>query len=170
MPLNIMSHKKSTIHPLLGFLGAFFFGSVLLIAGIGMTYLGATLLQEGRASLSWHTCEGIITYSEFKRPGRNSGPPRIFIHYEYTVEGKKYTGDRYSVRGTEGRRGDDRRIVDAHPVGRVVTVYYSPSSPETSLLAPGTKYGDYIILGFGIIISFFGAIIVCASVRSVAGK
>ena len=161
-----MSQKNSTIHPLLGFLGAFCFGSVFLIGGLGITYLGATLFYEARASLSWHTCEGIITHLEIKG-GRRGRDPRAHIRYDYTVEGENYTGSRYHNRGNGVSKNERGKFAAAYPVGTVVTVYYSPSSPETSLLVHGISYAHYVILGFGIVLSFFGTIIVCGSVRSI---
>jgi len=166
--------QKSKIHPLLVFLGAFCFGSVFLILGILIIGSGISALDEGRASLSWQTCEGIITHLEMERSRastKKSGSSyAASIRYDYTVEEKKYTGDRYSVRGNLVNANDREKFVATHSVGTVVTVYYSPSSPETSLLVPGTNYANYVLLGFGILLSFFGAIIAFASVRSVVGK
>jgi len=142
-----MSHKKSEIHPLLGFLGAFFFGSVLLIAGLGITYLGATLLYEARASLSWHTCEGIITHLEIKRSGGGRGGTRYAAHirYDYTVEGEDYTGSRYTNRGNGINSNERDKFAATYPVGTLVTVYYSPNSRETSLLVHGTSYAHSLV-------------------------
>jgi len=63
-----------------------------------------------------------------------------------------------------------REIVDAHPVGAVVKVYYSPSSPEKSALVPGAGWSAWFLFGVGVVFFLLGVRIAFASVRSVAGK
>jgi len=152
-------------------MGGFFLSLALLICGLGLTYIGTIRLNEGMASLSWQTCEGIITYSEIEHSRGRRSSHEGSVRYNYVVDGKQYTGDRYKI-GYYGAqvRGQAQKIVSAHPVGAVVTVYYSPSSPEKSVLDPGVHWPTFIALGAGIILLFVGARLAFASVRSVAGK
>jgi len=162
-----MTKKRSKLIPLLFF---FCFGSAFMIAGLGTAYFGAIKYYEAMASLSWQTCEGTITHSEVEsrtvRKGRRTH--RESIRYDYTVGGEKYTGDRYCL--WTFWRSDSRRaseIVDAHPVGAVVKVYYSPNSPAESMLMPGAHFDVYLLFGFGVVFFMVGAGITYASVRSV---
>jgi len=159
---------------LLTLLGIICFFSMFMILGLVLIYNSTKLLYESMASLSWPTCEGIVTHSEIEPLGRGVKSGRSFmgaIRYDYTIEGEKYTGDRYRI-GYLGvpDRGWARKIVDAHPVGTVVKVYYSPSSPAASVLVPGANWNVYVTLVVGIAMFLVCAYFVFACLRSAVGK
>jgi len=142
-----------------------------MLAGLGITYVGTIQLYEAMTSVSWPTCEGVITHSEVVPP-RHAGagqPNEVSIRYDYTVEDKKYTGDRYrfAYTVTLNPNREVAGIVAAHPVGTVVKVYYSPSSPTTSVLVPGTNWAVYFLLGTGVVFFLVGVWVVYGGVRSV---
>ena len=58
------------------------------------------------------------------------------VAYRYAVEGKQYTGDRftYDSMGHSGGRELAERLVRTAPASRGVTVYYSPADPADSIL------------------------------------
>jgi uncharacterized membrane protein len=142
-----------------------FFALVGLIV-IGHSIVG---LLEARASLSWQTCEGTVTHSEVQssrsRSGSGSsgrgGGSRAYgasIRYNYTVDGKEYTGNTYQFgdySSTDPRRA--KEIVEKLPVGAVVKVYYSRDSPEKSVLVPGPGGGIFLMFIIGIIFFLIGA-------------
>ena len=145
---------------LLGFF-TFCFAPVFMIAGLGIVCFGFYELHHARASLSWETCEGTITHSEVTRhQGSEEGTTYgVSIRYGYTVGDKKYTADRYrygykgfSSSGSRWARG----IVDEHPVGAVVKVYYSPDKPAMSVLVPGPNRIVYLRIGMGAIFFLVG--------------
>jgi hypothetical protein len=118
------------------------FMSLFVLFGFGFIGICCSQLYNANASLSWSTTEGTIT-----RSGKYESEPDI--SYDYTVEGKKYTGRtcQYGALHTSERT---KKIVAQYPVGAVVKVYYSPQSPEKSVLIPGAGVGAYIGIGFGI--------------------
>ena len=156
---------------LLTLLGVICFFSMFIILGLVLTYDSTILLYESSmASLSWQTTEGVVTHSEIEPLGRGVKSGRSFkgaIRYDYTIEGEKYAGDRYRIGylGNPDRRWA-RKIVDAHPVGTVVKVYYSSSSPATSVLVPGANWNVYVALVVGIAMFLVCTYFVFACARS----
>jgi hypothetical protein len=126
-------------------IGFYCFMSVFVLFGFGFVGMGCFHLYTANASLSWLTTEGTITRSE-----RYKSTPDI--SYDYTVEGKQYTGGTYQY-GALHTRGRTEQIVAQYSVGTVVKVYYSPQSPEKSVLIPGAGVGAYIGIGFGFLFS-----------------
>ena len=58
-----------------------------------------------------------------------------FIRYEYTVAGARFESTRYRYAEIQSNNFDSaKRIVDAHPVGRQMTVYYNKDDPADSVL------------------------------------
>ena len=157
---------------LLTLLGVICFFLVFTILGLVLTYNSTILLYESMASLSWPTTEGIITHSEIERHRSRGRKANTYfeatVRYDYTVEGVKYTGDRYRIGygGTGRGQGWAREIVDAHPVGTVVKVYSSPRSPAESVLVSGAHWLVYFTLVVGIAMFLVCAYFVFACLRS----
>jgi len=154
---------------LLTLLGIICFFSIFMISGLVLTYNYTILLYESKASLSWSTCEGIITHHQIERRmtgGRGKSYVSDIFRYDYTIEGEKYTGDRYRI-GYLGdpHTGQGRKLVDAHPVGTVVKVYYSPSSPAASVLVPGADSRVYILFVVGVVFILVSTYFVFALAR-----
>jgi len=144
---------------LLGFF-TFCFAPVFMIVGLGIVCFGFHQLHYARASLSWETCEGTITHSEVTRH-QGSGKNRrttygVSICYDYTVGDKKYTGDRYRYGDYNSSSSRASGIVNEHPVGAVVKVYYSPDEPERSVLVPGPNWTVYLLIGMGAVFFLAG--------------
>lgn len=70
------------------------------------------------------------------------------IHYEYRVNGKRYTGKRVSL-GEDLGDHDVAGMLDRYPLGSSVTVYYNPANPAEAVLerdAPEGVWRTMIIL------------------------
>jgi hypothetical protein len=126
------------------------FMSIFLLGALFFFGIGCYQLYLANATLSWYTTEGIITRSEKNIAGKDQ--VTLSINYDYTVDGERYTGKTYQY-GSFGTREGTEKIVAQHPVGTVVKVYYSPQSPEQSVLVPGAGVGSYIAIVFGIVMS-----------------
>jgi hypothetical protein len=96
--------------------------------------------------------EGRIVSAEIITHTGSKG--RVYYHpafvYSYTVTNyfQSFTGRRYRYDGIPSDHASVSRIVEAHPAGSEVTVYYNPRNPADVLLAPGVLPQDLSILFF----------------------
>lgn len=106
-------------------------------------------LVRQRAGSSFPTVDGTITESKIVEDRDADGTTYIArIRYAYQVAGRDYTADRVRYWTVSAGRGAAERIVEAHPVGSKVTVYYNPADPSDALLRPGITAGDSFLLLF----------------------
>lgn len=64
------------------------------------------------------------------------------ISYRYTVDGVDYTGYRYRYDGHPTDSTSVYAVVNSHPSGSAVDVYYNPANPADVLLSPGVDVAD----------------------------
>lgn len=106
-------------------------------------------LARQRAASSFPSVDGTIVESKIVEDRDADGTTyTALLRYTYQVAGRDYTADRdryYTV--SVGQRAA-QRIVEAHPVGSKVTVYYNPADPSDALLRPGIAAGDSFMLLF----------------------
>jgi hypothetical protein len=99
--------------------------------------------------------QGTVLSSQVTKSYGSKG--RVYYHphvtYRYTVDGSEYTGYRYRYDGHPSGYTSAYEIVNSHPAGSAVEVYYNPADATDSLLSPGVDRPD-IALGF-----FVGAIV-----------
>lgn len=140
-------------------------GWVILVVGAALTAWGWFNLDQGRASRGWPTAEATIESSQVisrrsssttgTRSGRRYNPE---IRFEFTVDGKPYTGDRVSFRDDHyGKREPAAEIAARYPVGSTVTVYYPPENPAEAVLEPTYDWSTYIPPGIGLFFFVTGA-------------
>ena len=130
--------------------------SISVVVGLVFFGFGIVELCNARASLSWPTSEGIVTRSEVEQRSDNEGGRtyRPSIRYDYIVNGKQYTGNKYCFGvncSSESQRA--KKIVVEYHVGSTVKVYYSPSLPEKSVLVPGPNNSIYFVILSSILFS-----------------
>ena len=142
-----------------GFVFLFLLG--LLFAAVGgfvSFYFGKPLIDEAKASESWPTVQGSVTESRLESH-TDDGSTTYSVHvvYEYTVKGQRLVSDRVWFGGdySTSERSGMQQIVRDHPVGKQVTVYYSPDDPTEAVLMPGAYFSTYIIFVVGM--AFLGA-------------
>lgn len=116
----------------------------ILAAGGAVIYFGVyevmsrhQELARGHPSSDWPSTEGRVTHSIIARGGETSG---LHFRYDFTVEGRDYTGERVSFGSVRGRR-----VVEEYPQGAEVTVYYDPANPGESVLEPGLPLTSYLL-------------------------
>ena len=97
--------------------------------------------KKNEAAASWPETPGKITvsyvYKEHNKDddGVKSVRYEPYIHFDYTVDGKTYQGSRVAYRNLNfAIEMTAKKICDAYPVGRDVTVYYDPAHPNDSIL------------------------------------
>lgn len=90
---------------------------------------------------------GTVTHSEvtIHHGSKGGATYGVAINYRYEVGGQTFTGTRlrYNLPSYSGEAAA-RGIVDAHPAGAMVQVYYNPENPQDSLLFKGITGGDFV--------------------------
>ncbi|MFW6303582.1 MAG: DUF3592 domain-containing protein, partial [Candidatus Sumerlaeota bacterium] len=88
------------------------------------------------------------------------------ITYEYTVDGRKYVGQRISFNKFQNVRFNKmRNIADSYPKGAIIPVYYHPIRPHkavlnrelnTTVLLQRVGMALFLAaLGYGVMVGFF---------------
>lgn len=142
-------------------LGSFVGGPILVIIGIVIFYFFGGNFRQAHISSSWPTAQGRITHSEMVVDDYGPGSSRrvwygLDITYDYMVDEQQYSSSHvtaFDVRTNHRTPIED--TVSRYPVGTIVTVYYDPEQPASSLLEPGIK-GE--VLFTGIVLASFPAV------------
>jgi len=129
-----------------------------VLMGIALMVMGGRNISQAQSSKKWPTAQGQVISSQVKQvyTGKGHSPDPQYrntardrrsdyayharIAYRYNTSGRTYQGSRITY-GDHGARAPRhaQQQVQKYPVGRAVTVYYSPQNPQESLLEPGAK-------------------------------
>jgi len=115
-------------------------------------FLGVCLLAVNYAIardifLQWRSStypetHGIVTHS--KASPRDSGTSHYFVvHYNYTINGKQYTGEKYKFTLESGYYA--HQLAAEFPVGETVPVYYCSNQPQRAILRTGLALRDSFV-------------------------
>lgn len=135
---------------------------VTLSGGLGLFLLLFGFAQERQAlaTQTWPSAAGTVVASEVRsftrwKDGVQSTLYTPGITYRYTVNGREYTSDRYSL-GAESAWGASRiaeKKVNEYPAGSPVTVYYDPKAPADSVLERRLSRGWLVwAMAFGLLV------------------
>jgi hypothetical protein len=126
-------------------------GWILLVVGIAVLWFSVSGIVKGLSSTNWPKADGVITYSQLDNGWRYA---RIGLRYQYTVDGKQYTGSRWHyqfiINRDQMRSWQVEAVQAAYPVGQKVKVSASPGDPAESVLEPGASLDDLIWVFAGI--------------------
>jgi len=146
------------------------------LLNIGWADLGIEI-----ASKSWPSVEGKImraelseiTRTEYNEFGGTSSivekvtryTPRI--SYQYTVNGKTYTGNQLVPLGeyTTKSYSAARIKMDRYAKGKTVKVFYNPSHPDNVALEPGITNLSFKSIGAALFIMVLGIGLIVVSLR-----
>jgi hypothetical protein len=91
--------------------------------------------------------QGTVLTSTLRTSRGSKG--RIYYHpnvcYRYAVNGLEYTGYRYRYDGHPNDSTSAYAIVNSHPPGSEVDVYYNPADASDTLLSPGVDVQDMVL-------------------------
>jgi len=92
----------------------------------------------------WTSTEGTVISGEVVSVHSSKGASKSkpLIRYSFTVDGKNYESDRYSSTVARGSSFWAKEIVDLHPEGSTLKVYYNPENPARSVLDRGFQKDD----------------------------
>ncbi|WPL13114.1 DUF3592 domain-containing protein [Thiorhodovibrio litoralis] len=92
-------------------------------------------------------------------PSTPGKPWREIFAYEYQVDGKTYSADRYSFENV----GGDRSVgIQRYDPGDRVTVYYNPEKPSTAVLEkknPGFFVVVVLVFGIAFLLASIGSLL-----------
>lgn len=153
----------------------FYFGRVFpagfVLIGAVVTIWGLSTLADAEDSATWPGVRGIVVRSDVdhspaSRTRMGERVPEHFtphVHYEFSVDGKKYVGTRINF--DAGYRTRDKveaqRYVERYRKGNRVYVYYDPEGPARCVLEPGTPttaWGPAIVGGVFVLAGVLGLI------------
>ncbi|MEQ1662301.1 MAG: DUF3592 domain-containing protein [Thiobacillus sp.] len=100
------------------------------------------------ASKNWQETSGVIVSSAVEE-SLNGRFGRVFhprVTYQYTVDGKKYTGTRVSITIPVTEAGEAHAISAKYFPGSSVTVYFQTTSPSESSLSVAEPVGLQVFL------------------------
>ena len=113
-------------------------------------------LYYATATLSWYSCTGTVVRTEVEKIGKRHSWYRPSVSYDYIVDGHQYTGHKYRWGGFVLSKEVVNEIIAEYPVGGIVNVYYSPNSPQQSVLVPGRSWGNYVFFVLGLMVFLLG--------------
>ncbi|MGA2225233.1 MAG: DUF3592 domain-containing protein [Syntrophobacteraceae bacterium] len=113
-------------------------GLVCLAIGGGITGVGAFRIYLLIASASWQRTMGqVLESSAHQNHEMNIWPS---IKYSYMVNGREYVNNRIYAGGMSGFSGWYQWVydlLDQHPAGCRIPVFYDPNKPKRSCLKKG---------------------------------
>ncbi len=114
------------------------FGAAVIVAGLHQSRLA-------RETRSYTRTRGRIVRAEVEeipRPSEEGGPEfRPVVRYAFEAHGRTYESERMSI-GSPAAAGtsypqDAQRVIDRHPSGTEVDVWFDPRDPRRSVLVRG---------------------------------
>jgi hypothetical protein len=141
---------------------ALIFGIVTLGAGLGLCGFGVLNLLKSQRYRRYPAASGIIKRLELKeRKGYNRMTNRLIssyipdLEYTYKVDGKTYTGKRFTFQNTTVNEKLAGRMRETFAPGNKVKVFYNPDDPQDAVVnTSGGEIGWTIL--FGSIFLVFG--------------
>ena len=130
---------------------------VLVLFGCPFMTVGSLGLvryvRERSESKSYVPVPAKVLYSamySFRSGGRHPHTSySVRVGYEYTVDGKKYEGDRLAISQVSSNNYDHQRhLANKYKKGDAVTAYVSPDDPRKSVLEKPGGLGDIGVMGF----------------------
>jgi hypothetical protein len=150
-------------------------GTVFSIAGgVASFGYGKPLLDKAKASTEWPTTDGKVIESEVERHRNNDDETmyKAMVIYQYSLDGANFESDRvwYGDGYSTNDRSAMQTVVKEYPVGKKVTVYYSPDAPDEAVLQPGAFFSSYLLFGIGLTFAVIGSLMVVGvTVKRVLG-
>jgi hypothetical protein len=133
-------------------------GAWFLLLGASFTYRAVREAMLDIKSLSWPFTIGVVMHSSYSTDGEGGFSPDI--GFQYSVGDSIYTGSSYTLtHDIHSYREKVNDVLDEHPVGARVRVYYQHDLPERSVLHPRIKTLNYVVIIIGLLILLFGAIL-----------
>ena len=119
------------------------------LTGAFAVWMGGAILKHQDAEKRFQSTQGVVLSSRIEShtttsDGRTSTTYSPEITYRYEVDGKTYTSSQYAYgMGSTSEYGYVSGLVERHPAGKKIPVYYDPDDPAEAILqleAPAVLY------------------------------
>ena len=142
---------------------------VVLVIGAAAIVAGVTMMSASSAARGWPVVPGQVlergvgpsTTSGASRPGRYFEPR---VTYQYTVDGKRYSGHRIGLATAAYDEDKARRVANDLPAH--VDVHYNPSDPGDAVLQPSAIGVSIAVLIGGALAALIAGGVLIASFKS----
>lgn len=142
---------------------AFFVFLPALAAARG--YFASSSIREAqlRASRSYLETAGKVVQSEVR--DRNARYERLYVRYEFEVDGKKVSSDNYAYTHDMRAFLSTDQALAKYPVGATVAVFYDPLNPQESVLnnAPPNMSAFYANAVFALFSAVVGTCLILSN-------
>lgn len=132
---------------------------LLLVSGVSLIVKTCVQMQ----TTEFVATAGVIIAVDPNRTRVSSGTRMFRITYQYTVEGVRYTSDRYALSEPilEYRKHSLSELETKYRVGMPVTVYYDPKNPAVAVLRTGLGALEVfrLLLGAGMAVVGVGVLV-----------
>ncbi len=116
-----------------GFLSIF--GLIWLLGVAAFDKLVFTgIYQQARAGHYISAQATVIDSRVVEKKGDDSTSYEPYLQYRFSAGGKDFSSDRYRYGMHDSSRRRSRAIVEAHPVGSQLEIWYAPEDPEQSVV------------------------------------
>ncbi len=138
--------------------GAQAFCSLFIVIGLVAVGVGVWLLIKSLRAEHWPVTDGIVQSAEMKSHSGNHGGITYSaeVTYSYQVAGATYTAGKVAIGQMSSSAEYAQGILNRYPVGKKVSVHYSPDDPPDAVLETGIHGGIWICLGVGTAFTLFG--------------
>jgi preprotein translocase subunit SecG/cbb3-type cytochrome oxidase subunit 3 len=132
--------------------------SLFIVIGLVAVGIGIWMFSKSLRAEHWPVTDGIVQSAEMKSQSGNHGSTTYSaeVTYTYQVAGASYTGDKVSIGQMSSSSGYAQGILNRYPVGKKISVHYSPGDPADAVLETGIHGGMWICLGVGTAFTLFG--------------
>lgn len=116
----------------------FFFGLFFAaIGGVVFYFMFVGPMLHVQAAKNWKPVQATVTHSEVDSHTDSDGDTTysIDIKYEYEIDGRRHTGERYHfITGSSSGRSGKQGVVDDHPIGKPITIHVDPNDPTQAVI------------------------------------
>jgi Protein of unknown function (DUF3592) len=138
----------------MGVVVSFYIEAVSFATGAFLVLLALWNARKGLAARNWIRVPGVIkrSFVMVQKGDDAAAGHHPAVEYEYSIEGKKYSGSRirYGQIGSQDRSGAERVIAPYQP-GTQVEVFVNSRKPSDAALVSGVSWGNLVIALAGLV-------------------
>lgn len=131
---------------------------LFIAIGLVLVGVGGRMWVKSLRTKHWPVTNGVVQSAHTEAHSDSDGGTTYSaeVHYTYDVAGVNYDGDKISIGQMSSSSDYAQGIVDRYPVGKKVSVHYSPTNPAEAVLETGIHGGTWLCLGMGTGFVLFG--------------
>jgi hypothetical protein len=94
----------------------------------------------------------------------SKGKAKLWLEYEYMINQKTFTNDKYSFGHDGGMSGAQiEKLIKKYPLGKEIKVFYNPKNPAESILCLSARM-NYFLLGLGLLLVIGGGYVLVGEI------